>query len=407
MMTRRLGWASLLAAALACGAAFLTAPKETVAQSGDMQFDPANIMPGVVYLSLPVYTEEREEIGSASGSGTILTPDGHILTNNHVVSVDMKHPRTGRPLSAPIIGVFLFKGEDRYPELECIARVDHTIRSEEADLALVRCEVDAQGRPYTPRNWPTVPMASADGLKMGQKLFLFGYPGIGERTLTMTSGSIAGFLGEAQGGGPGGPGRAWIKHDALSAGGNSGGTAVNARGEFVGVHTMGIPEVRDSGATGAKMNFAHNIFIPVAQELIAKARSGWTPDGSAPADPRQPDPSQKQPQPQGGGVTIAGRVQRADNRQAIEEAYVLVFKPGVKFREVTRNNLQEKVLAFGVTNRNGEFTTQQKVPRGGRYTVAVLAEGFAVLSADDVLEVSGNAADPMYPWGGVIELNRE
>jgi len=59
-----------------------------------------------------------------------------------------------------------------------------------------------------------------------------GYPGIGGETITFTEGAVSGFTSERAV-----EGRAWIKTDATIAGGNSGGMAVNAAGELIGIPT--------------------------------------------------------------------------------------------------------------------------------------------------------------------------
>ncbi len=83
-------------------------------------------------------------------------------------------------------------------------------------------------------NLPFVPLGDSDKLELGDVVSIFGYPGIGGETVTFTSGSVAGFTSESgvQGN------RAWIKTDAVIAGGNSGGTAVDDDGKLVGIPTQ-------------------------------------------------------------------------------------------------------------------------------------------------------------------------
>ena len=75
-------------------------------------------------------------------------------------------------------------------------------------------------------NLPAIELGDSDSLNLGDRISIFGYPGIGGETVTYTSGNVSGFGGE--------PGvresRAWIKTDATIAGGNSGGTAGDAAG---------------------------------------------------------------------------------------------------------------------------------------------------------------------------------
>ena len=81
---------------------------------------------------------------------------------------------------------------------------------------------------------PTVPLGDSDAMQLGDRLAIFGYPGIGGETVTFTSGNVSGFTGDKNVRSH----RAWIKTDATIAGGNSGGTAVNQAGQLVGVPTQ-------------------------------------------------------------------------------------------------------------------------------------------------------------------------
>lgn len=156
-----------------------------------------------------------------SGSGSILTPDGLILTNAHVVdnrSGDYTH-----------LGVAVLKVTDRPPDLRYlaeIAAIDYGL-----DLAVIRIISDLSGNPVQP-NLPTIPLGDSDTVEIGDRLQILGYPGIGGETITFTEGAVSGFTTDRSV-----QGRAWIKTDATIAGGNSGGVAANARGELIGVPT--------------------------------------------------------------------------------------------------------------------------------------------------------------------------
>jgi hypothetical protein len=67
---------------------------------------------------------------------------------------------------------------------------------------------------------------------IGDNIRVLGYPEIGGETITFTNGSVSGFTAQAGIGD-----RALIKTDATIAGGNSGGAAVNADGELIGIPT--------------------------------------------------------------------------------------------------------------------------------------------------------------------------
>lgn len=156
-----------------------------------------------------------------TGSGSVITPEGLILTNSHVVD-----DRYGE---YDVLGVALTDRTDQPPTptyLAEIAAVDYGV-----DLAVIRVTSDYDGNPVSP-NLAFVQLADSDQVEIGDDLRILGYPGIGGETITFTEGAVSGFSSER-----GVDGRAWIKTDATIAGGNSGGMGVNAAGLLVGVPT--------------------------------------------------------------------------------------------------------------------------------------------------------------------------
>jgi S1-C subfamily serine protease len=156
------------------------------------------------------------------GSGSIISPDGLILTNGHVVD-----DRFGEYTH---LGVGLTDRSDAPPELlylAQIAAVDYGL-----DLAVIRIVSDLDGNPVS-LNLPYVTVGNSDAIEIGDGLRILGYPVIGGSTITFTEGVLSGFTSER-----GVPGRAWIKTDAQISGGNSGGMGVNTVGELIGVPTL-------------------------------------------------------------------------------------------------------------------------------------------------------------------------
>jgi len=167
-----------------------------------------------------------------AGSGTIVSPDGLILTNCHVA---MPSAMWGAPeFEYEHLVVALTLRSDEPPQPTYLAEVVQY--NPYLDLAVVRVSRGLDGKPVDPAtlNLPTTPLGDSDTLEIGDALYIFGYPSIGGETITLTTGTVSGFSSEK-----GVKGRAWIKTDAAIAGGNSGGTAVNERGELVGIPTQG------------------------------------------------------------------------------------------------------------------------------------------------------------------------
>ncbi|MGQ9583783.1 MAG: trypsin-like peptidase domain-containing protein [Anaerolineae bacterium] len=167
-----------------------------------------------------------------SGSGTFVSADGLILTNCHVAL-----PRAlweDPEFDYDLLIVALTIRSDEPPQPTYLAQVVQFDPG--LDLAVIRVTHMLDGTPVDPNdlNLPVVPLGDSDALEIGDPLYVFGYPGIGGETITLTSGTVSGFSGEKEV-----KGRAWIKTDATVAGGNSGGTAVNEQGELVAIPTQG------------------------------------------------------------------------------------------------------------------------------------------------------------------------
>ena len=139
------------------------------------------------------------------GSGVIISKDGYIVTNNHVID------------HADIISVKLNDGR------EFKGRIIGTDPS--TDLALVKIEGD---------DLPTIPVGDSDQLKIGEWVLAVGNPF--NMTSTVTAGIVsakARSLGVYNNGV-----ESFIQTDAAINQGNSGGALVNARGELVGINSV-------------------------------------------------------------------------------------------------------------------------------------------------------------------------
>lgn len=140
----------------------------------------------------------------SSGSGVILSDDGYIVTNNHVVNgadqLDVKL-NDNREFKARIIGT------------------DPT-----TDLALIKIEA---------KNLPAIKIGDSDNLKVGEWVLAVGNPF--NLTSTVTAGIVS---AKARNLGAGGGIESFIQTDAAINPGNSGGALVNAQGELVGINAM-------------------------------------------------------------------------------------------------------------------------------------------------------------------------
>jgi len=164
---------------------------------------------------------------SAGGSGTCVSPRGHVLTCRHVLELEDE----GGPIQRDGILVAFPTRIDAVPVQSHLARV--VAEDRERDLALLELVEDVFGRPV-PRDvrLPFLPLGPAGELGLGQRVIVLGYPSEGSehsRTpVIVTQGTVAGF--ESRGGE-----RTWIKTDAWIGLGHSGGTLVDEHYRLVGV----------------------------------------------------------------------------------------------------------------------------------------------------------------------------
>ena len=172
----------------------------------------------------------------ANGSGSIISADGMVLTNAHVVSQGGEVKVTladGQELSADVIGF----GEDGL------------------DLAVLKIR-DA-------RNLPTIPIARPGSIQVGQRAFAIGNP-FGQFQGTLTIGIVSRIDGE----------RNLIQTDAAINPGNSGGPLLNSRGELIGVNTA-IFTTR--GRSGGNIGIGFAISVDQVPPFLEAVRQGRAP----------------------------------------------------------------------------------------------------------------------------------
>lgn len=268
------------------------------------------IMRGSV-LILPLKLQRGQVVDIPwSGSGTIIDASGLILTNYHVVE------ETG---DWDVLGILVTTQSDRRPEPAFLAEI--VTKAPDLDLAVLQITADSDGNAIDPRdlNLSVVPVGNADDLELGDELSIFGYPGIGQGTITLTEGKVSGFL---EGDGVSYQ-RAWIKTDAAISGGNSGGTAVDADGNLVGIPTLasdvdvryiadtngdGVIDENDSAVpTGGFINRLRPINL--AYPLINRAKEGTVDPGPTQPGKRSPKrtPRAETPTPTPGKRSAASK----------------------------------------------------------------------------------------------------
>lgn len=182
---------------------------------------------------------EKPRVQNSLGSGVILSDDGIVVSNFHVVGM------------ATEITVVL---SDRR---EFAARV--LLGDAEADLAILKIEPEAP--------LPFLSLRDSESVEVGELALAIGNPfGVGQ---TVSSGIVSGLARSRVGGGNAGLGY-FIQTDAPINPGNSGGALIDMAGRLIGINTSIL--TRSGGSNG--IGFA--IPADLVGEFVAQARAGRT-----------------------------------------------------------------------------------------------------------------------------------
>src|SRR5271154_641217 len=178
---------------------------------------------------------EREQ---ALGSGVIITPDGTILTNNHVIdgASDIKVQLSDkREFSAKLVGA-----------------------DSKSDLAVLKIEG---------KDLPTLPLGDSSQLNVGDLIFAIGDPfGVGETaTMGIVSATGRSRLGIEDY-------ENFIQTDAAINPGNSGGAMIDIHGNLVGVNTAILSHGGSGGNEGVGFAIPMSMAKPIMDQILAHGK---------------------------------------------------------------------------------------------------------------------------------------
>jgi serine protease Do len=195
------------------------------------------------------YLQDRTPNSPGSGSGVLIDPEGHIITNNHVIGdaseVEVRLSDKSK-LIAQVVG-----------------------RDPDTDLAVLKVSAD--------HPLPYAKFGDSSGVRVGQWVLAVGNPFGLDRTVTL--GVVSGIgrenvnLSRYEN---------FIQTDASINPGNSGGPLFNLRGEVIGINTAII-----NFAQGIGFAIPSNMAKQVLQQLVAQGRvvRGWLGVGIQPLTP--------------------------------------------------------------------------------------------------------------------------
>ena len=187
----------------------------------------------------------RPRRSSALGSGFVISEDGYIVTNNHVIE------------SADEILIEFFPGENQ-PSEKLVATVVGTDPS--TDIALLKVEAD-QPLAY-------VPFGDSDTARVGDWVIAMGNP-LGQGF------SVSAGIVSARNRALSGSYDDYIQTDAAINRGNSGGPLFNMDGDVIGVNTAILSP--NGGSIGIGFSMASNVVTRVVDQLreFGETRRGW------------------------------------------------------------------------------------------------------------------------------------
>ncbi len=282
-----------------------------------------------------------------AGSVVIISTDGYIITNNHVIDGADELEVTlndNRKFPAKIIGA------------------DPT-----TDIALIKIEAT---------DLPTIPFGDSEKLKVGEWVLAVGNP------FNLTSTVTAGIVSAKSRGniGAGGKDRSkiesFIQTDAAVNPGNSGGALVNTKGELVGINTAIYSE------TGNFAGYSFAVPISIAGKVANDLKQFGTVQravlGVLIQDPQYVPDAEKEKVKVFEGAYVGGFAERSSAKEAgIEKGDVIVAVNGVKIK--SSSALQEQISKYRpgdkvelTINRNGstkKFTVELRNAQGSTKVV--------------------------------------
>ena len=191
------------------------------------------VLPSVVGIDV-TFEHQQSSIAGGSGSGIIISTDGYILTNSHVITGDNSNGvNLGKPTE---IKVYLYNNKTPYPA-QIIGNDPQT------DLSVLKIDKT---------DLVAAELGDSDTVQIGEYCMAVGNP-LGMRS-SITTGSISALNRQLVG--ENGVLYTLIQTDAAINSGNSGGALVNSSGQVIGVNTIKV-----SGEDIEGLSFA----IPINQ----------------------------------------------------------------------------------------------------------------------------------------------
>jgi serine protease Do len=305
------------------------------------------------------------------GSGFVVSRDGLIVTNAHVTDGAVK-----------VVTVKFADGSTAPADVIGFSKNRH-------DLSLIK----VNGR----RNMPFLPLASADTVRVGDRVYAIGSPLNIENANTFTQGDIIRIDRKTN----------YVIHTALINHGNSGGPLVNSRGQVVGVNTRGYFEgaLPVTGADGRQIGEVRpesgqqgSVNVTEVRQFLSEYQSGQisrTPTYKDPAPADVATAQNRTPKPINiNGSKVSGVLEKGDY-QLSSGNYVDIYSFDGSAGQIIEINLTSTdfnpVLGL-MSTKDGKASTEPiasnddigpqnfnsritfKLPADGTYQILVVAK---------------------------------
>ena len=205
------------------------------------------VLPSVVGITVDYSVSSFGQTGtaSASGSGVIISEDGYIITNNHVINAESSSTYY-QITEATSIRVHLYGDDDDVQYEATVVGSDST-----SDLAVLKIE--------PAETLTAITIGDSDNLRVGEFVMAVGNP-LGLDS-SVTTGIISALNREVTDS----EGNTYItiQTDAAINSGNSGGALVNSKGELIGINSLKLSNSSSSETTIEGIGFA----IPVNSSM--------------------------------------------------------------------------------------------------------------------------------------------
>jgi serine protease Do len=352
---------------------------------------------------------QREQRQEGLGSGVIISADGYILTNNHVVkeAEDISVLMDRKEYKAKIIGF-----------------------DPKTDLAVIK---------ISEKNLPVVKLGNSDHLEVGEWVLAIGNPFSLQLQHSVTAGIVSG-KGRNQVGIGDIDYEDFIQTDAAINPGNSGGALVNLRGELVGINTAIVANSWSGGNLGIGFAIPINLARQIMEQLIANGKvvRGWmgiyiqTPNesmakelelpstqGALVSDVSANSPAAKAGVKDGDFIVEFDGKKISDSNQLMH--LIATYKPGARLRVKLIRDGREKTMSVTLGERPDDDETPRLTSSGGAGNrlgldvsnlTAELAQEFEITAKSGVIVIEvkeGSIAEQNDVQAGdlILEVNRE